>query len=93
MSADADADRVGRLFTLLLIAAAICTVAYLVFGGRNRPTTEQATQSVRRWSDRMGLPVAGVECDGGSCIVVTKQGQVIEVTCGPETCTLRRVGQ
>ena len=77
-----------RILTILLVAAAAIAVLYLVLGReKNSAVPADVALSARRWADRAGIQITGVDCRGTRCTFGTPR-QPFDATCDLEGCAL-----
>lgn len=91
------------MLTVLLVSAAALAAIYLLFGPTTSPPPEHPAVFVaspsdverqesraRAWaSDRLGIPLSGVSCDGlGTCTLAPKTGHPFRADCTQPTCSL-----
>ena len=76
----------NRMLTILLVIAAAIATLYIALG-REKAAPADVALSARRWADRAGIRITGVDCRGSRCTFDTP-GQPFDATCEPEGCAL-----
>mgnify|MGYP006921327798 FL=1 len=81
------------IFAVCVALAVILAALVIVFALRPSPEeratlTANAALGARRWADRLGMPITGVDCDRVTCTIAPVGATPFRAFCNADGCTL-----